>query len=72
MVGLAGKKGGGDAQVVITAKLELNSLSILIKLVITEMTNAAWPHGVTCTHLGVKVSEQDQVFFWRDSILASS
>lgn len=66
VVGLVGKEGGSDAQDVVRAKLELKSLSILSRLVNTEMTNAVRTVGVICIHLGVKVSEQEQVSCRRD------
>ncbi|GFR87295.1 hypothetical protein ElyMa_000743200 [Elysia marginata] len=63
---LGGEEGVGDAEVVEWAEIE-QSLAILILFDDSEVIIAVCPEAVVRVHSGIKISEQNQVFFVSDA-----
>ena len=66
MLWLRPKVGVGDAQVVIGAQLE-QSLSILVHLTHAELSQAGGSRVVICTHSGIEVAQESDLFIVGDA-----
>ena len=56
----------GDAHVMVSEQLE-QSLSILVNFTHAELSNAGWPRVVICTHSGIEVTKENNLFIVEDA-----